>query len=72
MRIQERIKQIKSVQNCVWNYDDMSLLVIVNKEGFQNRISIQGQIQELLGTNFLANVERFDFIEVGITDEMKV
>lgn len=63
MKIQESVKTIDDVSNCVWNYDNFSLDVFVNHEGFQNRIFIQGQIQDIIGTNLIRNIETINFIE---------
>lgn len=64
MRIQEFVKSIEGVSNCVWNYDNFQLQVFVKESYWNTRDFIVGKIFNHLNPNLLANVEKIEFVMI--------
>ena len=64
MKIQEFVKTIEGVTNCVWFYDDFKLQVFVKESYWNTRDCIAGKIYNHLNPNLLANIERIEFVMI--------
>lgn len=63
MKIQDFVKQIKGVSNCVWHYDEMLLEIFIKENEWNNRNIIMGKVTNHIVPNLLRNFETIRMIQ---------